>query len=44
MTALWIALGALALTSAAIVLWDWLRYPTDATEVDKDDERFGRSI
>ena len=44
MQVFWYFVGAMALVSVAMVLWDRFRYPNDETEVDKDDERFGRSI
>ena len=44
MSIFWYSVGALTLLSLVIVLWDKYRYTSDETEVDKDDEGFGRSI
>ena len=40
----WYFVGALMLLSLVLVLWDKFRYTGEETEVDKDDEGFGRSI
>ena len=44
MRIVWYIMGALALVSLFFVLWDKFRYTGEETEVDKDDERFGKSI